>query len=321
MQDLKQVNENAYTYVLGLDKTKWAAPFIPGTRYGHTTSNIVESVNSTFVDERKQSCIELLDGIWNKTLNLRYERKEQSFQYLPNEHLTSYGNTLLHLSFQNAQHRTVQLSDEFNGIVTSFTGKRYVVDFQKLICTCGRYQEVGIPMWSRNCMYSQAATPSPWLYSRVFYCSSIPRNLCHKLSSNRYNWSQKSPHCRPPILGAPKGRPPTRRKRAGDRMTRGLTGPRRPPVIDVDIEVEPEILRTVLPAPIKQKCGKCKEEGHNARKCRKPLALDLIVLEDDWSHGGWIVLTHDIDGHFSLFVFSFQSIFYFLINFYPCFSS
>ena len=46
-------------------------------------------------------------------------------------------------------------------------------------------------------------------------------------------------------------------------MTCGLTGPRHSPVIDIDIEVEPEILKTVLPATIKQKCGKCKEEGHN----------------------------------------------------------
>ena len=197
MQDLKQVNENAYTYVLGLDKTKWAAPFIPGTRYGHTTSNIVESVNSTFVDERKQSCIELLDGIWNKTLNLRYERKEQSFQYLPNEHLTSYGNTLLHLSFQNAQHRTVQLSDEFNGIVTSFTGKRYVVDFQKLICTCGRYQEVGIPCGHAIACIRKLQRPPRDYIPEYFTVQAFRATYTTNFLPIDITDLKKSPHCHP----------------------------------------------------------------------------------------------------------------------------
>ena len=153
--------------------------------------------------------------------------------------------------------------------------------YHSVICTCGRYQEVGIPCGHAIACIRKLRRPPCDYIPEYFTVRAFRATYATNFLPIDITDLKKSPHCHPPILGAPKGWPPTRRKRAGDRMTRGLTGPRRPPVIDVDIEVEPEILRTVLPAPIKQKCGKCKEEGHNARKCRKPLALDLIVLEDD----------------------------------------
>jgi len=33
-------------YITGIDRTLWAAPFIEAKRWGHMSSNIVESVNA-----------------------------------------------------------------------------------------------------------------------------------------------------------------------------------------------------------------------------------------------------------------------------------
>ncbi|KAI9783460.1 MAG: hypothetical protein M1816_001384 [Peltula sp. TS41687] len=46
---------NAHDYVLSIDTSLWAARFFPGPRYGHTTSNIAESVNASLRFERRST--------------------------------------------------------------------------------------------------------------------------------------------------------------------------------------------------------------------------------------------------------------------------
>jgi hypothetical protein len=103
MEVLRQTSIKGYNYVHAIDKSTWAHPYLKGSRHGQNTSNIIESVNASFVSERKQSCIELLDGIWKRTMNTCYERRQESFRYTPCQTLTHYGTRLLKVSLNYAQ--------------------------------------------------------------------------------------------------------------------------------------------------------------------------------------------------------------------------
>jgi transposase-like protein len=75
MQKLAAVSARAANYVDGtVDKSTWAAPFLRGLRYGHNTSNIVESINGHLVPERKMAIVDCLHSIWNRVMDFRYKR-------------------------------------------------------------------------------------------------------------------------------------------------------------------------------------------------------------------------------------------------------
>ena len=52
----------------------WAEAWFPSRRYGHDTSNIVESVNKILKLEREQPIVELLDSIWHRVMQHRANR-------------------------------------------------------------------------------------------------------------------------------------------------------------------------------------------------------------------------------------------------------
>ena len=95
LQRLQEHSAPAAQYVNSLNRTKYCAPFFPSRTYGHLTSNIVESVNNSLLDERALPCLELLDAIWHKLMHLRFERNIDSKIYPKGQKFTSYGQNLL----------------------------------------------------------------------------------------------------------------------------------------------------------------------------------------------------------------------------------
>src|ERR1700722_13997441 len=74
LQKLREIKEAAATYLeQALPKT-WAEAWFPSRRYGHNTSNIVESVNKTLKLERELPIVELLDSIWHQVMQHRANR-------------------------------------------------------------------------------------------------------------------------------------------------------------------------------------------------------------------------------------------------------
>jgi hypothetical protein len=70
-QQLK-VNQNAATYIEKIPATQWAVSYFPAPRYGHLTSNIIESVNSRFLEERDLPILDLLDTLWAKEMDSHF---------------------------------------------------------------------------------------------------------------------------------------------------------------------------------------------------------------------------------------------------------
>jgi transposase-like protein len=74
LQKLRKTKEAAAIYLENAHPETWAEARFPGRRYGHDTSNIVESVNKTLKLDRELPMIELLDSIWHRVMQHRAER-------------------------------------------------------------------------------------------------------------------------------------------------------------------------------------------------------------------------------------------------------
>ena len=71
--------ESAYQYVLEtVSKDLWAPPYRERCTWGHSTSNMVESMNALLRQDRTYNIVDLLDAIWNRVMAKRYELLEDA---------------------------------------------------------------------------------------------------------------------------------------------------------------------------------------------------------------------------------------------------
>lgn len=91
-----EISAAAVTYIDGIgDRSHYCkayAPLFDYPRYGHTTSNIGESMNSRLREERKLTPLYCLEAIWIKQMNLVYSRytAPQNDEVFYGEELTKF---------------------------------------------------------------------------------------------------------------------------------------------------------------------------------------------------------------------------------------
>jgi hypothetical protein len=68
LEKLREVKPAAAEYLENASPETWAEALFRGRRYGHDTSNIVESVNQTLKLERELPIVKLLDAIWHRLM-------------------------------------------------------------------------------------------------------------------------------------------------------------------------------------------------------------------------------------------------------------
>jgi zinc finger SWIM domain-containing protein 3 len=222
MEILKDTRHSAYMYALGLDPAMWAAPFMTAKTWGHPTSNIVESINSLLLEERKASIIDLLNGIWHKFMDLRFARlqdAQQTMEKFPGQLSTDFALETLKESSMFSQHRSVLRQDNLHGSILSYSNSRYVVDLAERTCTCGWFQVNGIPCGHAVALiyrlHGQPRDFIPTFFSLVTYRDTYSDNV--KAIDANISSLLMSEECLPPNLNRPRGRPKEKRLRKGDR--------------------------------------------------------------------------------------------------------
>ena len=143
--ELEEISPQAVNYLRNSGVELWASPRSPGKRYGHNTSNIVESLNNWILEERKFSIVDLLHVLWCKTMDLRFRLHQEGEKYDAGTVLTKYTVKLLEKSMSFSNHRRIQFADAMHASVLSFQGKWYVIDLLESACTCGHFQYNDIP--------------------------------------------------------------------------------------------------------------------------------------------------------------------------------
>jgi len=143
---LELVNLGAADYLKSVDPTLWVTAFYAGPYYGHKTSNVVESTNKVFKDQRELPIPDLLDAIWHYTMNCRFKRYIKVTQLGTGSQIhTEFGFQQLPNNQRWAMANSVVLSSLTSGLVTQSNHKTYVTNLHLRTCTCGHFQENGIP--------------------------------------------------------------------------------------------------------------------------------------------------------------------------------
>jgi hypothetical protein len=110
MAKIAALNPAAAEYLQSIDSTLWAVAHFPGTRHGHLTSNIAESVNKILREDRTLSITELLDAIWHRVMTNRASRLQEAQNQAKNGlKWTSYCQTKLVYGRKWAQSNKVSL--------------------------------------------------------------------------------------------------------------------------------------------------------------------------------------------------------------------
>jgi hypothetical protein len=78
MAKIEALNPAAAQYLRSIPVELWAVAHFPGTRHGHLTSNIAESVNKILREDRTLSITELLDAIWHRVMAERASRLKEA---------------------------------------------------------------------------------------------------------------------------------------------------------------------------------------------------------------------------------------------------
>ena len=259
----------AYLDTIGYPK--FAFINFPRPRYGHDTSNIVESVNSAWGEIRNLPPLRLLDKIYRWMTRQFFER--------PRVRVSPGNETLTNIAFKSYQYRAenarqfrvepstemlflvetprgheriVTLPEDNNGRMVNFWGGR---------CSCRLYQEYAAP-----CSHALAAIKSigkePFNYFPWWSKRSTQINCTYKVPFPPVTITdlKADPNIKPPRRVIKSGRPRVQRIRNGPQEKRE-----------------------------KRRCGTCYQYGHYKNTCtnqpiekhgRRQRGRDRLVIDD-----------------------------------------
>ncbi len=102
-----------------------------GTRFGHDTSNVVESVNNTLKLDQELLILQLLDCLWNCVMDLRFHRLELAIRAHASKKWTPWARAKLQEHRILARTNWVVMRSNTQGMVMQLNGNVYLVEFGK----------------------------------------------------------------------------------------------------------------------------------------------------------------------------------------------
>ena len=158
---------------------------VTGKRYGHDTSNIVESANAYFLEDRELPILQMLDSIWHKEMDKRYSRYERASKlpagccFIPHDH-----HLLSEANKYSAENQEPRQSRRGNARVVQQDGRTFVVNLDARTCTCSRFREFDVPCGHAiSVIYRQNEAPVDYMPS---YLKNMARDIQPKPATNRY---------------------------------------------------------------------------------------------------------------------------------------
>jgi hypothetical protein len=198
------------------------------------TSNMVEAMNSTWLQSRELPPLLLLADLWIRAMKVSHERRHHQHGSML---LTDYVKAEMEKEREHSRRFTTAPSDEFIGLVFPPEGASFIANWIEGTCTCLAFQDRGFP-----CRHAFAM-------ARNTNLSSLDKvNAVYSLANYRATYSQSLPPiqvenlpmsdlCLPPATLRPRGRPRKNRIRRDRRGTRTY------------------------------RCGRCGKQGHTRKRC------------------------------------------------------
>lgn len=256
-EEIRGRKVEAATYLAAQDPSKWVEFLFRGRRYGHDTSNIVESLNQVLRFDRELPIVELLDALWHRVMEKRAERLGIASLVVEAGGLTTpWVEGKLEEGRALARSNRVQPSSPTEGRVVQPDGRIFLVDLAAGTCSCRRYQENGVPCGhAMSLIFAIGASVGSYLpavLSAAQWAATYTTPLVPIDISSLETLADEI--CEPPVTRVPRGRPKKERVRREDmRCPRGR-----------------RLLRERGVEAVWHRCGTCGEASHNARTCRRP---------------------------------------------------
>lgn len=235
MEELKAQSLPAFDYLSKIPKMTWTRAYTIYPRYSHDTSNIVESINSSWSNIRCLPPLQIMDAIYSEAMKTIYNRsttkqKSDSISDIPIAKFQARMKTA-------RRYRVFPSSNGIGQVEDPESGQKWIVNLPENECDCTDFYEYQSP-----CSHAIAAARfsdidpitlfdnhySTRVYRKTYSQPLIPisiENLVPDLN------------IKPPIIQKQAGRPKTKRIRKGSWQRK------------------------------QTRCGNCLDWGHNRRGC------------------------------------------------------
>ncbi|XP_031474045.1 uncharacterized protein LOC116246348 [Nymphaea colorata] len=251
--EIEEISQDAAYWIRRVPPRLWATAYFEGTRFGHLTANIVESLNTWMLEASGLPIVQMMESIRRQLMTWFNERRETSMQW--NSILVPSAERRVADAIDQARNYQVLRANEAEFEVISHEGTN-IVDIRNRCCLCRGWQLYGLP-----CSHAVAAliscrqnvnrfTESCFTVTnyRKTYSQTIhpvpDKTLWKELSENAQNGGDKVDIViAPPKSLRPPGRPRKKRVRAEDRD---------------------RVKRVVH-------CSRCNQTGHFRTTCTTPI--------------------------------------------------
>lgn len=252
--EIEEVSQDAAFWIRRIPPRLWATAYFEGTRYGHLTANIVESLNSWILEASGLPIIQMMESIRRQLMTWFNERREASMQWTTI--LVPSAERRVSDAIERARGYQVGRANEAEFEVVSPHEGTNIVDIRNRCCLCRGWQLYGLPCahgvaallscrqnvhrYTESCFtvatyrktYSQTIHPIP------------DKSLWKELSETNQNGGKELEILiNPPKSLRPPGRPRKKRIRAEDRG---------------------RVKRVVH-------CSRCNQTGHFRTTCAAPI--------------------------------------------------
>ncbi|KAI4303012.1 hypothetical protein MLD38_038693 [Melastoma candidum] len=251
--EIEEISQDAAFWIRRIPPRLWATAYFEGTRFGHLTANLVESMNSWILEASGLPIIQMMECIRRQLMTWFNERREASMQWT--SILVPSAERQVAEALDRARTYQVLRANEAEFEVISHEGTN-IVDIRNRCCLCRGWQLYGLP-----CAHAVAAllscrqnvhrfTESCFTVAtyRKTYSQTIhpipDKSLWRELSEGDPNGGRSIELLvNPPKSLRPPGRPRKKRVRAEDRG---------------------RVKRVVH-------CSRCNQTGHFRTTCAAPI--------------------------------------------------
>ncbi|KAI4349431.1 hypothetical protein L6164_010020 [Bauhinia variegata] len=140
--EIENLSQEAAAWIRRVPPQLWATAYFDGTRLGHLTANVVESLNALITEASGLPIIQMMEGIRRKLMEWFNERREASMQW--SGILVPFAERHVSDAINHAHSYQVLRANEAQFQVIGHSGQ-HVVDIRTRRCSCHGWQVCGLP--------------------------------------------------------------------------------------------------------------------------------------------------------------------------------
>ncbi|KAK6911367.1 Transposase, MuDR, plant [Dillenia turbinata] len=140
--EIEEISQDAAYWIRRIPPRLWATAYFEGTRFGHLTANIVESLNSWILEASGLPIIQMMECIRRQLMTWFNERRETSMQWT--SILVPTAERRVAEALERARTYQVLRANEAEFEVISHEGTN-IVDIRNRCCLCRGWQLYGLP--------------------------------------------------------------------------------------------------------------------------------------------------------------------------------